>query len=100
VYTWTDEKNKANKEKHGFYLSDIVDVFDDPHLIDWYDAAHSSFDEDRYICLGCFHDVVILFVVFTQTGDDIHLITARKAEPHEEALYYEYYRKNTDSSGN
>ena len=52
MYTWTEEKNKLNKVKHGFYLSDIVDVFDDPHLMEFYDAAHSSLDEDRYITLG------------------------------------------------
>jgi uncharacterized DUF497 family protein len=96
VFTWTEGKNQANKQKHGFYLSDIVDVFDDPHLIDWYDAAHSSLNEERYIGLGVFHNVV-LFVVFTEKGDDIHLITARKAEPHEEKLYYDHYRKSTDS---
>jgi uncharacterized DUF497 family protein len=97
VFTWTDEKNRINKKKHGFYLSDIVDVFDDPQLIDWYDSEHSSLGEDRYICLGSFHDMVILFIVFIEKDDDIHLITARKAEPHEEALYYEHYRKSTDS---
>jgi len=25
-----------------------VDVFDDPHLMEFYDKAHSSLDEDRY----------------------------------------------------
>jgi uncharacterized DUF497 family protein len=65
-------------------------------LIDWYDAAHSSLNEERYIGLGVFHNVV-LFVVFTEQGDDIHLITAREAESHEEKLYYDLYRKSTDS---
>jgi uncharacterized DUF497 family protein len=100
VYTWTYEKNRINKQKHGFFLSEIVDVFDDPHLIDWYDAVHSSLDEGRYICLGSFHGAVILFVVFTEKSDAIHLITARKAEPHEEMLYYEHYRKSTNSGRN
>ena len=99
MFTWTEEKNQLNKKKHGFYLSDIVDVFDDPHLIEFYDTEHSSFDEDRYIGLGVFHDVV-LFVVFTEQGDDIHLITAREALLHEERLYYDQYRKSTDSSRN
>jgi uncharacterized DUF497 family protein len=95
MYTWTEEKNRLNKQKHGFYLSEIVDVFDDPHLIDWFDREHSSMKEDRYICLGRLHDTVILFVVFTEQGEDIHLITARKAEPVEERLYYAHYEKET-----
>jgi len=95
MFTWTDEKNKINKKKHGFYLSEITDVFDDPHLIDWYDRQHSSMEEDRYICLGRLRDTVIFFVVFTEEDDNIHLITARKAEPIEERFYYEHYEKAT-----
>ena len=95
MYTWTDEKNLLNKKKHGIFLSEIVDVFDDPHLIDWYDKEHSSVDEDRYICLGRLHDVVTLFVVFTEQGENIRLIMARKAEPIEERLYYDHYEKET-----
>ena len=95
MFTWTEEKNLLNKKKHGFYLSEIVDVFNDPHLIEWYDKGHSSMGEDRYICLGRLHDTVTLFVVFTERGNSIHIITARKAEPIEERLYYDHYEKET-----
>lgn len=101
MFTWTEEKNQLNKRKHGFYLSDIVDVFDDPHLFEFYDIAHSSFDEDRYITLGCFHDEVILFVVTTdKTEGNSQIITAREATPKEQEAYYDNYRKSTDSGGN
>ena len=93
MFTWTEQKNKTNKKKHGFYLSEITDVFDDPHLIEWYDEEHASLEEDRYICLGKLHDIVILFVGFTERDGNIHLITARKAEPYEERLYYEHYQR-------
>ena len=95
MFTWTKDKNQINKRKHGFYLSEIVNVFDDPHLIEWYDKEHSSIEQDRFICLGKLHNVVILFVVFTVQGEDIHIITARKAEPIEERLYYAHYEKET-----
>lgn len=95
MFTWTEEKNQLNKKNHGIYLSEIMDVFDDPHLIEWYDKGHSSIEEDRYICLGRLHDKVILFVVFTEQDDDIHLITARKAEPIEERLYNAHYKEET-----
>ncbi|MCL2294720.1 MAG: BrnT family toxin [Spirochaetes bacterium] len=52
-------------------------------------------EEDRYICLGRLHDTVIFFVVFTERGENIHLITARKADPIEEMLYYAHYEKET-----
>jgi uncharacterized DUF497 family protein len=96
VFTWTEEKNQFNKKKHGFYLSEIVDVFDDPHLLEFYDAAHSSVDEDRYISLGRFHDTVILFVVTVdKIYGDTQIITARKATPKEQEIYYAHYKEET-----
>jgi uncharacterized DUF497 family protein len=82
MYTWTETKNQENKKKHGFYLSEIEDVFADPHLMEFYDAAHSSLEEDRYITIGCLRDTLILFVVATdkETGET-QIITARQAEP-------------------
>ena len=101
MVTWTEEKNQLNKKKHGFYLSDIVDVFDDPHLLEFYDVAHSSLEEERYISFGCFHDTVILFVVTADTADgDTQIISAREASPKEQEIYYEHYRKSTDSGRN
>ena len=101
MFSWTDEKNLLNKKKHGFYLSDIVDVFDDPHLLEFYDEAHSSYDEDRYISLGRFNDTVILFVVTVDKVDgDTQIITAREATVKEQEEYNEHYRKSTNSSGN
>jgi len=101
VFTWTEEKNQLNKKKHGFYLSDIVDVFDDPHLLEFYDAVHSSFDEDRYISLGRFHDTVILFVVTVdKTDGDTQIIMAREATPKEQEAYNEHYKKSTNSGRN
>ncbi|MDR0583693.1 MAG: BrnT family toxin [Treponema sp.] len=101
MFTWTEEKNETNKCKHGFYLSDIVDVFDDPHLLEFYDAAHSSLDEDRYISIGRFHDMVILFVITTDKADgDTQIIMAREATPKEKDAYNDHYRKSTNSERN
>ena len=101
MYTWTEEKNRLNKKKHGFYLSDITDIFNDPHLLEFYDTAHSSLDESRYINLGRFHNTVILFVVTVDKVDgDTQIITAREATPKEKEAYYEHYKKSTDSGKN
>ena len=101
MFTWTEEKNQLNKKKHGFYLSDIVSVFDDPHLLEIYDTVHSSLDEDRYINLGRYHDTVILFVVTVDKADgDTQIISAREAEPKEQEAYYDHYRKSTSSGRN
>ena len=96
MFTWTEEKNQLNKDKHGLYLSEVVDVFNDPHLLEFYDTAHSSLDEDRYISLGQLQETVILFVVTTDKADNTtQIITARKATPKERELYYANYEKET-----
>ena len=101
VFTWTEEKNQLNKKKHGFYLSDIVSVFDDPHLLEIYDMGHSSLDEDRYISIGRFHDTVILFVVTVdKVGGGTQIISAREAVSKEQEAYYDHYRKSTNSGRN
>ncbi|MDR2588036.1 MAG: BrnT family toxin [Spirochaetales bacterium] len=101
MFTWTEKKNRENKKKHGVLLSDIVDVFNDPHLLDFYDAQHSSLGEDRYISLGCFHDTVILCVVTSDNADgSTQIITAREATSKEKRVYYEHYRKSTARGGN
>ena len=101
MFTWSEEKNQLNKKKHGFFLSDIVDVFDDPYLLDFYDAAHSSLGEDRYITIGYFHDTVVLYVVTTDNADgNTQIITAREATSKEQEVYYEHYKKSTNSGEN
>ncbi len=83
------------------YLSEVVDVFDDPHLMGFYDRAHSSLDEDRYITLGRLRDIVILFVVTVDKADgDTQIIMAREAVPKEQEAYYDHYRKSTNSGRN
>jgi uncharacterized DUF497 family protein len=94
VFTWTEEKNLLNRKKHGLFFFEIVDVFDDPHLIEFYDKIHSTKEEERYFCLGRWQSFIILFVAFTEKIDgEIHLITARKATPKEKGIYEENYRK-------
>jgi len=101
VYTWTEEKNRANKKKHGFYISDILEVFDDPHLLEFYDADHSTPEEERYITIGRFHNTTILFVVTTdRKGGETQIISARKATQKEQEAYNDHYRKSAYSSGN
>jgi len=94
MFTWTKEKDRLNKKKHGLFLSEVVDVFKDPYLLEIYDTAHSSLDEDRYINLGCLHDTIILFVVTADKVDNkTQIITARKATPKEKELYYANFEK-------
>ena len=96
MLTWTEEKNQLNRKKHGLFFSEIVDVFDDPHLLEFYDEVYSTPEEERYICLGRWQDFFVLFVAFTEKDGAIRLITARKATSKERKVYEENYRKEID----
>ena len=85
-FEWDEEKNAANRIKHGIDFTDAVAVFDDENRIEWYDAAHSD-SEDSYKTIGMVHQ--ILFVVYPERGEKIRMISARKATPFERSLYYD-----------
>ena len=85
-FEWDEEKNRANKKKHGISFETAAYVFEDEHHIEMYDFDH-SIDEDRYIAIGCVENV--LFVVFTEKRESIRLISARLATESERGLYYD-----------
>jgi hypothetical protein len=86
-FEWDAEKNAINREKHDISFETAAYVFDDPNYIEMYDFEHSTIDEDRYIAIGMVGN--ILFVVFTERGDAIRLISARPATEAERRLYYD-----------
>jgi len=47
VFTWTEEKNQLNKQRHGLFLSEIVDVFEDPHLKERQHSFNNSTESHR-----------------------------------------------------
>jgi uncharacterized protein len=85
TFEWYSEKERQNVEKHGINLDMVKKVFDDPFRIMQYDEAHSGL-EDRWQTLGMVNGV--LFVVYTDRGETIRVITAREATPEERRFYY------------
>ncbi|GHS95468.1 hypothetical protein FACS1894139_16930 [Planctomycetales bacterium] len=89
-FAWSEWKNRVNRRKHGISFEEAVEIFADPHLLEVPDEAH-SINEERYICYGCVDDL-LLAVVIADTGEQTRIISARRAEPHEEKVYYAHYR--------
>lgn len=85
-FEWDEEKNLHNQKKHGISFETAAYVFQDEHYIEMYDFEH-SIDEDRYIAIGRVGD--LLFVVFTERGETVRLISARLATEIERRLYYD-----------
>ena len=81
----TEKKAAINKQKHGVSFETAALIFTDENRIERRDKSHSQ-DEDRWQVIGMVNDV--LFVVYTERGEAIRLITARAATPNERREYY------------
>ena len=83
LFEWDENKEKINISKHGLDFSTAALVFRDQNRLEWFDELHSDY-EDRYITIGEINGIaVVLMVVYTERGDAIRLISARKATKQE-----------------
>jgi len=86
-FEWDDRKARANQRKHGVSFEEASTCFYDPFGLDFYDEDHSE-EEERFILLARSNLGRVLVVVYTERGENIRLISARKATPKEEEFYY------------
>ena len=85
-FEW-DDKAALNFLKHGVLFQTAAKVFNDENRIEIYDVEHSVLGEDRYITIGLADE--ILFVVYSDRGKRIRLISARLATAREREIYYD-----------
>lgn len=86
AFDWNEEKNVANKRKHGIGFEDAVYVFLDPLHIVLYDREHSA-AEERWKAYGEVCGTLVV-VSFTERPDTTWIISARKATRRERMEYY------------
>ena len=87
-FEWDKNKAAYNLSKHSVSFDEASTVFDDTLYVDFYDPDH-SYDEHRYIIVGQSAQNRVLIVSYTERGDAIRLISARKATPKEREMYEE-----------
>ena len=87
-FEWDERKAKSNLAKHGLSFEEASTVFGDPLSLTISDPAHSQV-EDRSIILGQSHQRKLLVVVHTERGDNIRVISARRASRRERKSYEE-----------
>lgn len=88
-FEWDDNKEQKNIAKHGIDFGTALLIFGDNNRLEFYDEAHSEY-EDRYITIGSILGVVtVLYVVYTERKDSIRIISARCATQREKEVYYE-----------
>lgn len=89
TFEWDKNKNLINQKKQdGISFEYAARVFLDSKRIETLDENYSDESEERYNVIGCVERIV--FVVYTERGENnIPIISARRATPKEEKLYYE-----------
>jgi len=87
IFEWDFKKAKTNIEKHGVSFEEASTAFRDPLSLTIDDPLHSR-DEERLVLIGRSYNNHLLVIVHTERGDNIRIISARKATK-KERKYYE-----------
>jgi hypothetical protein len=85
-YQWDRDKADCNFKKHGIYFSDAASVLSDDLALTIED---DSSEERRWVTLGRDLFGRILVVIYSWRGDEIRIISARKAGAKERRQYGE-----------
>jgi len=86
TFEWDQEKASENVRKHDVEFAEAETVFGDVSSRTIYDPDHSE-DEDRFITIGMSARLRFLVVVHSERGDNIRIISARKATRRERESY-------------
>jgi uncharacterized DUF497 family protein len=88
-FDWDENKRIANLNRHGIDFAEVHEVFD----FDRYLFPDERFDygEIRYISIGLLLGEVVV-ITHTETDELIRIISARKAERHEQEIYFKSIR--------
>lgn len=83
--TYDPNKNRINRRKHGVDLADVEGVLFDELALTLEDADH---EEERFVSIGRDSLGRVLVVAYHyRSEDEIRIISARRAEPHERRTY-------------
>lgn len=87
TFEWDNKKAISNRRKHGVGFADAAVAFRDPFAVEWIDERQGFCGEERSCFLGiCGREV--LYVAYTERGDNIRIISARRATKNEQDYYY------------
>ena len=86
IFGWDPPKAKSNLEKHGVSFEEASTAFQDTLSLTIDDPLH-SINEERLILIGISQENRVLVVVHTERGDNIRIISARKATNKERKSY-------------
>ncbi len=83
---WDEAKRRANLKKHGFDFADAPAVF--AGITYTIEDRRFEYGERRFITFGMLRDTVVV-VAHTETARELRIISMRKANRHEQIIYFE-----------
>jgi uncharacterized DUF497 family protein len=89
-FTWDEKKCRVNRQKHGVDFADVPAMFDLP-MVTFLDRK-KEYGEDRWVGIGWLADMLAVVVYTERDGDTIRIVSARKANRHEQNIYAEEIR--------
>jgi uncharacterized DUF497 family protein len=87
-FEWDPRKAGSNLAKHAVSFEEAAIVFADPLGRITSDPRHSA-DEERCVILGVSTGQRLLAVMFADRGEEVRIISARRATPRERRNYEE-----------
>jgi uncharacterized protein len=85
-FEWDNDKARANRRRHGVAFHDAIKAFYDAFAVERVDTRR-DYGEERFNLIGMCEGVLIQ-VTYTERGERIRIISARRAERHEQDDYY------------
>jgi hypothetical protein len=85
-FEWDRSKAALNRRKHGIAFTDAATVFVDPLARIFTDPDHSEV-EQRELIVGYDRTQRLLIVSFAERGDNVRIISARRATTREIHAY-------------
>jgi uncharacterized protein len=86
-FEWDEAKAAANERKHGVLFAQAMMAFDDPG-VQFLEDQSFAYGEARMLAIGLF-GMRLLTIVFTERGEAIRIISARRSTKQEERIYAE-----------
>jgi uncharacterized protein len=87
-FEWDEVKRLANLDKHGIDFIDVPSIFTGDILI--VEDDRYRYGEQRFVTFGLLQGRVVA-VVYTDRGESIRIISARKATKNEQRTYFQEF---------
>ncbi|MCH7614691.1 MAG: BrnT family toxin [Nitrospinae bacterium] len=87
-FEWDEKKAVANAKKHGVGFHEATTIFGDPLALTFSDPDHSKV-EHRFLTFGLSQSNKLLVVAHTDRETLVRIISARRMNKEERAIYEE-----------